>query len=188
MPISITESLSVSGNANFLGGFLIDYESSIEKNQETEKPLSKAPNYFAWLNIASEQVFYRIREMIYINTERHEVFDSSYKSLLDHILDNHKPAPDQWESILLFAKIRHLMVHKGFPNPHAAPSENSRDIAKNYPFTPDEVKSLAEYLQSPKCYPTLHEQHQNALRAIDSFEKEFVHDFGFMQISKGTNN
>ncbi len=184
MPITLTESLTVFGNSNHLGGFLGNYENGIKEKGEVEKPLTQAPNYFAWISTASEQVFYRIREMIYVNTEDHTVFDASYKSLLDHVFETHHLTDDQRESILLFAKIRHLMVHKGFPNPHTAPSQNSRNIAKGHPFTADEVASLAERLQSPKCYPELYEQHRVAMKAISLFEKEFVHDFGFMQISK----
>jgi len=184
MPISLNESLSVFGNSNHLGGFLGHYENGIKANQETEKPLTQAPNYFAWISTASEQVFYRIREMIYVNTEEHGVFDQPYTFLLDYIFENHDPTEEQTESILLFAKIRHLIVHKGFPNPHTAPSENSRNIAKGRAFTSEDVEALAEQLHSPKCYPNLYAKHRIAIKAIDSFEKEFIHDFGFMKISK----
>ena len=184
MPITLSESLTVFGNSNHMDGFLIKYEKGIEEGGELEKPLTEAPNYYAWINIASEQVFYRIREMIYINTEDHGVFDATYKSLLDHLFSKHNPGKNQIDCILLFAKIRHLMVHKGFPNPHIAPSENSREIAKGYPFDVEEVRSLAERLQSPKSYSELHVCHRTAMRTIGSFEKEFVHNFGIMQISK----
>jgi hypothetical protein len=184
MPIYLTESLSVSGNANHLGGFLQDYEDAIDLNGEIDKPLTKAPHYFAWINTASEQVFYRIRELIYINSEDHSVFDAPYKSLLDYVIENGRLSEAQIEVILLFAKIRHLLVHKGFPNPHLAPSEKSREIAKGKPFTACEVSSLAERLQSPACYVQLRDQHRAAMQAIESCETEFTHDFGFLRISK----
>ena len=184
MPISLTESLTVFGNSNHLGGFLQDYERGIDQNNEIEKPLTKAPNYFAWINVASEQVFYRIRELIYVNTEDDQVFDASYKSLLDHVIESYRLTVEQIDAILLFAKIRHLLVHKGFPNPHTAPSENSRSIAKGHPFAVEDVNALAERLETPSCYIELKDLHRIAMIAIDSCERDFVHDFGFMQISK----
>jgi hypothetical protein len=184
MPISIEESLSVFGNSNHLGGFLQDYETAIDQNGEVKKPLTKAPNYFAWINAASGQVFYRIREMIYINTEDHAVFDAPYKSLLNHVLERYELTEEQIEAILLFAKIRHLLVHKGFPNPHIAPSENEREIAKDRSFDGSEVQSLAERLHSPACYTELRNVHRVAMLAISSCEKEFTHYFGSFQVSK----
>jgi hypothetical protein len=185
MPISLAESLSVSGNANHIGHFLKDFEDAIDLHDESNKLLTQAPHYFAWINAASEYVYYRIREMIYINTENIEVFDAPYKSLLDHIIDIEKLYNEQVEAIILFARIRHLLVHKGFPNPHTSPSEKEREIAKGRPFTTSEVKALAERLRSPSCYPELRNQHIIALQAISACEQEFTHDFGFFRVSKG---
>jgi hypothetical protein len=185
MPISVAESLSVAGNANHIGCFLKDFEDAIDQNDESNKVLTKAPHYFAWINAASEHVYYRIREMIYINTENSDVFDESYKSLLDRIIDIGKLNDEQVEAIVLFARIRNLLVHKGFPNPHISPSQSERCIAKGRPFTVREVKALAERLRSPSCYPELRNQLRIALQAISACEQEFTHNFGLFQISKG---
>lgn len=183
MTITLVESLSGFGNSNHWGVFLSSYEKGIEENNEVDMPLAQAPNYFAWINIACEQVFYRIREMIYVNEENYDVFDWPYICLVDHIFDNYEPTDEQKESILLFAKIRHLIVHKGFPNPYTIPSENSRKIAKEHLFTPDDVRLLAERLQSPKYYHELREQYRMIMEAIGLYENNFAHNFGFMQIS-----
>lgn len=188
MAITISDSLSVFGNSNHLVGFLASYEEKIVENAEAEKPLSKAPNYYAWIHIASEQVFYRIKEMIYVNEENESSFDMPYKSLLNRLLSNYEPSKEQIEAIILFAKIRHLLVHKGFPNPHVCPSSNNRDIANGYPFNAPQVNELAHYLQSPDCYPELKEKFTIAVNAISSFEKDVEHDFGFMRIIKKSAN
>ncbi len=184
MPISYSESSALFGNSNVFNTLLKTYQNGFESNKEYGKSLEDAAHYFAWINIVPERVFYRIREMIYINTEDHTVFDQPYRKLLDHLIQEHSLTDEELQSILLFAKIRHLIVHKGFPNPHSTPSEKSRDLAEGYPFPFEEVQALAQRLWTPKCFPELLEQYLVAMKAIDSLEKDFVHDFGFAKIYK----
>ena len=184
MPISLRDSLAVFGNSNHFAGFLKYYETEIEKRCELEKSLAKAPNYYAWIHIAAEQVFYSIREMIYINDKDEKAFDLSYKSLLNSLFSKSHLSREQVEAILLFAKIRHLLVHKGFPNPHVLPAENEREIANGYSFNVEEVQKIAEMLSSPKCFSNLKSKFSIAMKAISSIEQEFDHVFPFMRISK----
>lgn len=184
MPVSMHESLSVFGNSNYLRCFLHDYECKIEEDKEFDKPLFKALNYFSWINIASAQVFYRIREMIYVNTENEKVFDDSYKALLNYVIKECKLSDDDLDAIILFAKIRHLLVHKGFPNPHIAPTNKELEIATGRKFTAKEVNELASFLQKPSNYKFLQSKYEMAMKAIGSFEKEMEHNFGSFQITK----
>lgn len=184
MSLSLKESLATLGNSNHLDGFLNEYKAAVLSNNEMDKPFTMAPNYYAWLSTASEQVFYRIREMIFVNTGNIEVFDKPYRYLLDHIIDNQNLIKNQVNTIVFFAKIRHLMVHKGFPNPHESPSNNNREIAKGYKFTEEEVFELAKRLYLPKEFNNLVELHAEAMRAISQCENDYEYDYGFLKISK----
>lgn len=184
MSIYSKDSLALFGNSNHLNGFIKNYEQGIRQENEEEKGLSEAPNYYAWLCAASGLVYYRIRRAIYVNDDDHEAFDAPYKTLLDKFLSVQKLTKEQTESVLLFAKIRHLIVHKGFPNPHTAPSENEREISKGHRFDKNEVQALAEQLHSPSGFSELYDKYQIANEAISAFEKNFVHDFGSFQVSR----
>ena len=184
MSISENDSLAVSGNSIHLAHIIGYFEKQIEKNGEVEKYLVDAPNYYAWLHIASEHMFYRIKELFYVNTEDHKAFDLPYMTLLTQLLNDYSLTKEQIEAVLLFAKIRHLLVHKGFPHPHISPTQNSRKIATGYPFSAEMVSDLANVLKKPSCYPDLQKKYDLALHCIESVENEFVHDFGFVQISK----
>jgi len=184
MAISLEESLAVCGNSNHLRGFLACYEAKIEENSESEKRLPDAPHYFAWIHFASEQVFYRIKEMIYLIEQDEKAFDRPYKSLLNYLILKHDLSSEQQDVILLFAKIRHLLVHKGFPNPHITPFQNKREIAKGHFFDTSEVKELVHLLCSPKFYPSLRKKFLLAMEAISSLEGEVDKNFGFLRITK----
>jgi len=184
MPISLDESLVVFGNSNHLGHFLTYYETKIEEYGETEKDLTYAPNYFAWVYFASEQVFYRVKEMVCWNEQNEKTFDWTYKTLLDHLFSTYTPDVKEREALLLFAKIRHILVHKGFPNPHVTPSNNKREIAKGHIFEVSEIIQLTSSLSSPKFYPSLRKKFSLAITAISSFEKEVNQNFGSCIIKK----
>lgn len=133
---------------------------------------------------ASEQVFYRIKEMIYLVEQDEKAFDQTYKWLIDHLISNYSLSGEQLDEILLFAKIRHILVHKGFPNPHVTPSQNKREIAKGYLFDASEVKELVHSLCSPKFYPSLRKKFSLAMRTISLFEGEIDQNFGVLRILK----
>lgn len=175
--------LSVSGNSNHLGCFLADFEAAIKNNNEEGKSFTMAPNYYAWICAASEHVFYSIREIMYLNTEDDQVFDFAYTKLLNYIIENNSCNKEELESILLFAKMRHLIVHKGFPNPHVVPSENEREIAKGHTFRKSEIEEMAVMLRNTNSFTSLYESHRCAIKAISSLQKKTNYDFGIMQIT-----
>lgn len=188
MPISPIESLNAFGNSSHLDNFLRIYEARIEKEGELQKPITEAPNYYAWIYFSSERMFYQIRKTLYINTEDHAFFDASYSKLLNDLFTKYNLDQEQIDSILIFAKIRHLIVHKGFPNSHVAALERkNNEVAKGYPFTAEEVEYLAQKLYSPKFYIEFRQHYRNAMSAIDSFENDFTHNFGSFQISRKRN-
>jgi len=149
------DALSVFGNTNYLDGFIYHLEAQIELREEFKRPLNEAPNYYAWLSMTSERIFYRIREVHFSKYKDNEVFDHQYKKLLDSLFNDIDFHREQKESIILFAKIRHILVHKGFPNPHIVPAGNLRPITKGVVLTPEETKEVCEYLFNTSNFNTL---------------------------------
>jgi hypothetical protein len=82
MPVSFNDSLAVFGNSNHLSNFIKKYEDAIDLGSEIRNDFSEAPNYYAWLITTSEQVYYLIRGVIYVNTNDHKVFNCGYKHYL----------------------------------------------------------------------------------------------------------
>jgi hypothetical protein len=182
--LKMRESMSVFGNSHYQSDFLAYYESQIQENSETSKLLTQAPNYYAWIHIASENVYYRIKEMIYVNETNIESFNFPYKRLLDHLFSSHDITQEQKDAILLFAKIRHLLVHKGFPNPHTAPSDDERKLTENFIFSSTEVKATTTLLRNPACFNELKDSFSLASKSISALQQEYDNEFGSVRIRK----
>nr|WP_324257913.1 hypothetical protein [Cellvibrio fontiphilus] len=183
MPFSLSETLANLGNSNHIECFLVHYEQSIEANLEYEKSLSEAPNYYAWLICSSEHVYYKIRELVYTNTGDEDAFDFPYKQLLNEFF-KHDLNLQEKECVIKVAKIRHLIVHKGFPNPHSSPSNRNNFIADGVSFTNDEVFKLANEIASPSSFRNLKNIHEIVMSAIKAHEKPFLRDFGGIKVIK----
>ncbi|MFA7369347.1 MAG: hypothetical protein WC334_06860 [Kiritimatiellales bacterium] len=181
MDIKGKEFFAVTGNSNHIPSYLDYFESNIEQG----RCLIDSPNYYAWLCIASERVLYRLREMIFFNEKDPEIFDCNYRPLIDRAFSNYSFDAKDKESILLFAKIRHIIVHKGFPNPHEIPSSNERSIANGTTFGKAEVWELVRFLRSPANFHDLKEKYDKAIRSICEKEKSGDHYFGSVTVKRG---
>lgn len=168
MEISEIEVMKALGNSNYIGLYLQYFEKQINIEQELQKDLANAPNYYAWVSIASENVLYDICKTIHWNTDNYKIFDASYYKRLENILNAHSLTEEQKNSILLFLKIRHLMVHKGFPNLHEVPTKKSRKIAPDLFFDEHDVEILVEKLKKPSYFVELKQQYEKAIEAINA--------------------
>lgn len=174
MTISLQDTVAAIGNSSHIGEYIRYFEKQIEERNELSRPLSDCPNYFAWLATSSEYVCYRIRELIYFNKNDHEAFDWSYKHLLDTLSEFNMPE-DAMKNIFLFVKIRHLLVHKGFPNPHAEPTKNCRPIANSAPYDSDDVWKICERLRDPKSFSLLKKEFSSAMTDLGLLQVPFKH-------------
>ena len=153
-----TDLLGAIGNKNHTAAFLGHYSSEIDRNSERDKELHDAPNYYAWLCVASEHILYSARLYIYRVTTDQAVFDYTYKKTLDWFSDNSHPlSSGAFDELVLFTKIRHILVHKGFPNPHEFPANNGRHITKGIVFTSDDVKTTTNDISNPSYHVVLAE-------------------------------
>jgi hypothetical protein len=175
------EVFAVDGNSNHISSYL-DY---FESNMEQGRCLIDSPNYYAWLCIASERVLYRLREMIFFDEKDPEIFNLEYKKLIDRAFFNYSFDAKEKDSILLFVKIRHIIVHKGFPNPHEIPSSKERSVANDITFGKAEVWELVRYLRFPENFRDLREKYDKAIRSICEKEKAENHYFGPVTVKRG---
>lgn len=182
MTINLIDTLSVFGNMNYLSGYISHLETEIVKNKETDGFLHEAPNYYYWLLSSSEYVYYKIRELLFYKNKDYKVFDYSYKSLLDELFEKYGLCDQQKEYIIYFAKIRHILVHKGFPNPHIVPSENERPITKGVILKKDEMKRICDFLKEPKHYESLKIQYDLIIKEISKLKGSINLDFGILSI------
>ncbi|MDF7809673.1 hypothetical protein P4E94_19700 [Pontiellaceae bacterium B12219] len=183
--MNLKDTLATTGNSHHIGSFLAHFESNIEKNEISKNSISDSPNYYAWLCIASERVLYRIRELIYFNEGDSEAFENGYAKLVNRLFSNYSLSSPEKESIILFLKIRHLVVHKGFPNPLEAPANRENNsIANGIDFTKQDVWDLVHKLRVPSSFPELKNDYRLAMKSISHLEKPVEQDFGNVTIRK----
>ena len=170
-----TDLLSAIGNKNHTAAFLDHYSSEIERNSEQDKGLHDAPNYYAWLSVTSEHILYSARMYIYRVTTNQAVFDYTYKETLDWFHGNSHPlSSNAFDNLVLFTKIRHILVHKGFPNTHEIPANNTRPITKGYSFASNDVKNTTNDISNPSYYRVLSEAFKNLCDEMTQAQKSMV--------------
>lgn len=175
--MSIKDTLSSLGNNNVVGRFIAHYETCIKSDKEQQKSLSDTPNYFAWLSVSSEHILYSLRMLLFWKTQDSEVFDLAYSKLIDRSFDEFAFNEEEKEKVLLFTRIRHLIVHKGYPNPHVAPSKNSRNISKGQKFNEEEIFRLSAKLRNPRNFDELNTKYKETISII--LKKNEVKELSF---------
>ncbi len=150
MLIGNYEDLKSAGNIAHVENYIAHYADAIDKDDELRKVeqgyLYDAANYYAWLNATSEHVQYLARVYIFRKNSNPKTFDFNYKTTVD-FLQSKCVADIGQESInkiVTFLKIRHILVHKGFPNPHSEPSSNNRPIVGGQIFTLEDVRDVSQ--------------------------------------------
>ncbi|WFP49786.1 hypothetical protein PL263_17000 [Methylomonas sp. EFPC3] len=181
------DTLAVTGNIHHLSGYISYFEHQVEARRECDNILTECPNYFAWLYISSESIYYKIKELIYFNEKDHTVFDKPYSELLNLLFSSFALSNEGKKRVLIFSKIRHLLVHKGFPNPHFTPSNTPRRLASDIPFDLDDVWNVCEKLRDPKVYFDLKTDYYLILNELDSMEINININFGNIEFYKGTS-
>jgi hypothetical protein len=170
IPDGTKDLLGTLGNSNVLWGYLSVYEKAVAAGNETTKGIAQAPNYYAWLATASEYVYSQVKETLFLMGGATEpaLFDADYKRVLNRIFADPKMTPALRDDILLFARIRHLVVHKGFPNTLTAPANAERELAAGVVYDFQAVKETAERVGVPAEFPALKEAFRRVLGGLRS--------------------
>jgi len=148
----LLDGFAALGNRTHWESWIALLEDRIEADGEPEKPLADAVSYVAWLLFASEYIFYSLRWHEYVLGDQKDgdVFDWQYARLL-RAASARMPS-DVTESATLAVRIRHVLVHKGFPNPQEAPTTNP---ARSLEFSEDDVWDVRNTISRPANYPAI---------------------------------
>lgn len=140
------------GNENHWSWWIVHLEKKITADNEHAQALSKAGTYVAWLLLSSEFIFYTLRWHLYAVSGMQDggVFNDTYSKLLDAVADE-MPA-DVAEDATFAVQVRHIMVHKGFPNPQEAPAKAGGASGK---FGEREVWKVRDEIKSPANFSSI---------------------------------
>lgn len=173
---TVDEVLNSGGNLSYITTYLHHYESEIARRREAEGDLSRAPMYYAWLSTTSALVYAFVRDLLYwdkvgIDLKKAiDLFDADYSEVLDGLFKSKPMDAKVREDILLFARIRHLIVHKGFPNLHTSTLGAHRTLTKGEPYTKAQVIEVLDLISEPRNYPKLLESFQRLNEGIRSLQ------------------
>ena len=179
MTHSLKDTLAVTGNSNHLLGFINHYEAQIAARGEESCSLSDAPSYYAWLCVTSEYVYYAVKKLIFFESLASDsaVFDLPYSKVLDRLLGMAEVTQPLKDDVLLFARIRHLLVHKGFPNPHDAPTAKARTLANDIMYQTAEVWEVCNRIRNPREYSDLKLVFSRVIRDLANLHGAFEFSF-----------
>jgi hypothetical protein len=153
------------GNNN-IRSYHIGYFRSqlLEKNEHQKAALASCPNYYAWVVIYAEHVFWLLRQFCYNhnNLQEPKVFTSDYNKLMRVFWAKCAQLPCYTEAEIkaVFAEIvtvlifRHSVVHGGFPNVFPATLAGLKDVKKptRTKGDPQREYSEAEVQAVVTCY------------------------------------
>ena len=118
--------LGFFGNDNIRAHHIAYFEGKILDNGETShKDASTAPNYYAWLCLMTEHLFWAMRSFCFKQNEfENDEFTLMYNELITRFIDLYSEldsvTDDQlqalYEKAVKVLELRHAIIHKGFPN------------------------------------------------------------------------
>lgn len=145
------DAIAASGNMNHWGNWI----HALEERLRTQPPryLSEAEDYVSWLLMSPEYTVYLLRWILFVKSNfiDQDVFDASYSNLLTRIPAD---APAIVQEHLRFAvTVRHILIHKGFPNQHEVPSNRESTAGKA-----DFIAQVREVILKPESFLMLKER------------------------------
>ncbi|MCK4394748.1 hypothetical protein KAX17_17760 [Candidatus Bipolaricaulota bacterium] len=169
-----SDALASLGNQSYWSGWLAFLEMEIESRKEVDGSLADAACYVSWLLLSAEYIFYRLRWYFYVagNFEDEQIFDDSYNKLFDKCA---KVMPtDIREHVQFAVKVRHIFVHKGFPNPQEAPTKRINEVCGEV-FCEADIRKIRNQIENPANY----EKVKSKFQAVRSWLKKATPDITF---------
>jgi hypothetical protein len=142
-----SDAIASLGNQSHWSSWLASLEMEIESRKEVDRPLTDAACYVSWLLLSAEYIVYRLRWHFYVESsfKYARIFDDSYGKLLAKC----KVMPTEIRKHMQFAvKVRHIFVHKGFPNPQEEPAKRSDDLFSGEA----DVREIRDQIENPANY------------------------------------
>lgn len=151
------EGIASIGNLNHWRHWVHALEQQIESATETTKYLSDAATYVAWLMLSSELLFSELKWRCFADSALQEIniFDEGYQGLLNAVKS--RMTPELIQSVEFVLMTRHILVHKGFPSEHHAPS-----MRKSHPVDASRWDQVRQQIIDPAQFPSTR-QHFDSL-------------------------
>jgi hypothetical protein len=164
------------GNDNIRSHHIVYFEEKLVENNENKlTDLSDAPNYYAWLCLMSEHLFWAMRSFCFRQNElEHDDFTLMYNPLMKKFSDTCRNLDSLTEAQLqnIFDKavkvleLRHAIIHKGFPNLLPIVFEerhvkNKPSMSKSLPqkkFTKNSTKETIKWFSNPNNFYQIKEE------------------------------
>lgn len=182
---NITGSL---GNENIRSHHIKFFEKELLRhNENQENTVVSAPNYYAWLCIITEHLFWKMRSFCFSQNEFNQPsYILLYNELITQFIDTCRKLDCYSESELktLFEiaikllEIRHAITHKGFPNLLPESFENKAVKNRKKPafsqdetqekFTEASTRKTIDWFKNPQNFAAIKEQFKFLTKALNS--------------------
>ncbi len=161
------------GNSNIRGHHIKYFEDRIkELMEEQNKDVVESPNFYAWLCIFSEHIFWLLRKFCM----RHEAFnaehlDLQYTKLVTTFFDccrklgrhSDDDINETYDKIAEVLMLRHAIIHRGFPNTLPISLSNQRSYSKPSPtngarggsYSKEDLKSIIDKFSNPQNFESI---------------------------------
>lgn len=189
------------GNENIRGCHIDYFEKKVIELKENENDsISSAPDYYAWLWLMAEHIFWCMREFCFRkDILQDDDLGEGYKKIVERFLDRCRELNEWSEEELqtLFKlsvktlEIRHAIVHKGFPNLLPATLSNTQKkpkfsgASKPDEFTEEGFRETTSWYSNPKNFETAKEEFELLIKAMCKAPGLAVDFWGLFSVSCG---
>ncbi len=176
--------LGAFGNENIRGHHIEYFENELLRKNENElEDITLAPNYYAWLCLMTEHLFWAMRKFCFTQNEfEHEKLTLIYNDLITNFCDtcrdlgffSESNLTDLFEKAVKVLEIRHAIIHKGFPNLLPIVFENkhvrkkpaiTRKGAKER-FSEESTRATVEWFSKPSNFHEIKKDFDFLIRAM----------------------
>ena len=176
--------LGAFGNENIRGHHIKYFEDQlIENNENTVKDVTLAPNYYAWLCLMVEHIFWIMRSFCFKQSELDQenlnlLYNNSitkFISIIRELRVFSNPALENlYELSVKVLTIRHAIVHKGFPNLLPVTIEE-RHLRNKPSFDQDtekeklnktDIKEIIKWYSHPRNFHRIKEEFNLIMQAM----------------------
>ncbi len=174
------------GNDNIRAHHIVYFENKIIENDEkSHKDASTTPNYFAWLCLMSEHLFWTMRSFCFKQNEfEHDEFTLVYNELITRFCDSYSKLDsvtddqlqDLFERAVKVLELRHAIIHRGFPN--LLPIVFEKRHVRNKPqvtkgglqekFTEQSSKETIKWFWNPQNFDEIKQDFNILLKSVRS--------------------
>ena len=191
-----------NGNLNIRGNHIVYFESRVlSEAEEKQKDVTTAPNYYVWLCLVSEYVFWLLRDFCFWQTDfKEDNLVLGYKNIIELFCQKFREfsscsgndLKELYDILVKFLYLRHSMIHNGFPGilPAGIKSSQKRKLPKipdfseyGDTFEQNEAKKIIRWFSRPANFQEAKAEFLKIVNAASRGEEASV-DFGWCLITR----